>query len=85
MPCNEKNAADDAFITIRSIALMAVQVPKADRPRYYAEFERSMKQELLDSGLSDSHAADWVRAAMRGVEALVQEIEISGGGKGGNA
>jgi len=82
----EQQGSLDATVgAIQRIAMKLVTLPGSKRTEQYAVVRRNFEEAIKKFGVEGEAARQWLDMTMKGIQALVSEIEAGGGAKGGTA
>ena len=70
---------------IQRIAMALLDLPREERAAQYPVIRRNFEAALTECGVEGPDANAWLDSTIIGIQTLVNEIEISGGGIGGKA
>ena len=70
---------------IQRIAMALLELPREERAAQYPMVRRTFEAALTECGIEGAVADAWLDSTIIGIQALVTEIETSGGAGGGKA
>jgi hypothetical protein len=70
---------------IQRVAMALIELPKDERAAQYPIIRKNFQAAMRESGVEGPMADAWLNSTIIGIQALVTEIETSGGAAGGQA
>jgi hypothetical protein len=70
---------------IRRVAMALMEFPRDQRAAQYPIIRKNFQAAMRESGVEGPMADAWLNSTIIGIQALVTEIETSGGAAGGQA
>ncbi len=81
----QRRALESTVGAIHEIAMKLVELPKENRHEQYAIVRRNFREAFARAGMPGEASEAWLDGAMKALETLVSEIEVSGISSGGHA
>jgi hypothetical protein len=70
---------------IRRVAMALIELPRNEHAAQYPIIRKNFQAAMRECGITGPMADAWLDSTIIGIQALVTEIETSGGARGGHA
>ena len=85
LTAEQQDLLDATKAVVRNIAMVIVRLPREQRGAQYAIVRRNFENSINEHGLEGKTGDRWLDGTMAMLQALVAEIDASGGARGGRA
>jgi hypothetical protein len=85
LTADQQRSLDATLGAIQRIAMKIVTLPSNQREAQYEIVRKNFEESIKKFGIKGDAATLWLQTTMLSLRALVSEIEVGGGAKGGIA